>query len=101
MNYNTKQFWEKVKQDFQYRPIDYLCLSSETFQTEWLKSESEIIQLAIEFLKNSEWNKFIEVKVCESQHVLFYHKNSESWKENWRINVRMDFINWNINRLTI
>lgn len=90
MNIETKEFWLKVKEE--YQPDDHygphICLYSQTFENAWDDTENEtdikIINKAKAFLREKNQNSF----TC-SYIILFYDLNAS---DKHHIEIRKQFI---------
>jgi len=103
MHISSLIFWEIVKDDFSNSNSnsEYLCEASDRFRQVWYYDEnkSALLELATQFLENNtKWNKLFH-----SGNIGFlfvYQGHSKIKIKKLKRAIRMDFINWNINRLT-
>lgn len=96
---DTPEFWEQVKFEFNCSNENYLCEASSTFRSQWIiddgTQQGRIRKHGGEFLgSHKEWKSIFR----QSTASLFYHK---FWGEKsflYYRAVRLDFINYMINR---
>ena len=106
MNSNSVQFWQQVKDEYmntinkKLRLYLFLCDSSITFNSHFhVFNEQEKIKLhAIEFLNNSEFKNIFFVP--SSGSILFCHLGISDYMKPHYINVRIQFIDYMILKLS-
>lgn len=102
---NTLEFWEKVKEEYGGRESEkyFMCWESNTFKDRWNTDANEKKELEIlgeEFLKYNVSDMF---KIIPSSSGLFQIKDEVVFTDDVldtnKKQIRIDFINWNIERL--
>lgn len=95
MNVESLDFWHVVKMEFLKTQYFFLCPASVIFEYGWHWYNKEIKELADEFLKNSDYFNLFTI----GNGVLFEHDGTyESITNEIRRQIRIDFINWVIEK---
>lgn len=99
---NYKEFWMQVIHEYtECNPAGsvFLCNASPTFDAEFRVHKDEMKALAQQFLDETDWSQQgIQVpEVISSWSSLF--EGAMFHESLWVI--RMDFLNWNLNRLSV
>lgn len=90
MNIHSREFWEKVKEEYNPKTRIFICGASEEFFIAWRdkNKKQEIKKLAEEFLDYKFWR--LQYWRVEIKDIVLFTKNNK--------NIRLDFINWCIKR---
>lgn len=97
MNINSKEFWEKVKEEYNPKNSIFICASSKEFFMVWgdKNNQQEIKKLAKEFLDYKFWRlKYWRFKIGDDTIFVSLLKIYAKYHKN----IRLDFINWCIKR---
>jgi hypothetical protein len=99
----TKEFWLRVQQEHQASPqhnAEFLCNSSNAFQSIWNHRAHDVRELAAMFVAQDEhWNSLVTIDHHHGS-VLFHPMYDGALHHANRIQLRKQFIEWNIKRVS-
>jgi hypothetical protein len=98
----SKEFWTKVLEDYtapRNFPYLFICNASWHFEHMYRNHRQDIVQLARQFLQETAWNEVAKLYQDGSSTVLFDNKDgSEDFNSH---KIRLDFINWNLAKISL
>lgn len=103
MRSNTKEFWERVQEEYNNHPerSHWICFRSMTFAEAWMyefsgpNEKDELKKLAKEFVK-AKWWKFYWIRFDKPNVQNLFPNKKRTAKDS--IAIRKDFIKWCIKK---